>query len=149
MHVGVGLHVGNKLSFLSEEVVTYLNQSSPVSLADWLEQNPVMRNFVTSPYISIRPTAIPRAQRITAYENQLGRYFHMSYRDGSHRYIFDIAHWNQTVEDIEELIKNVDEAGGSCHVERSFIILMVPAGYVLEVSAHASMPEFQLLQLSE
>lgn len=137
------------MSFLLQEIAAYLNETSPARLADWLEQNPVMRNFVTSPYISIRPTAIPAAQRITAYENQLGRYVHICYRDSSHRYIFDIGNWNQTVEDIELLIRDVDEVGGNCHVERSFLILMVPKGYLLETCCRMSQPALRLRQAAE
>jgi len=126
--------------------VAYLDQTSQVRLGDWQEQNPVMRNFVTSPYITICPTAIPSAQRIAAFENQLGRYVHMSYRDGSHRYIFDVSSWNQTVEDIEFLIGEVDQAGGSCHVEQSYLILLVPLGFVLETSHQSTKPALQLRQ---
>jgi len=145
-HDGARYCVGNKVSFLSQDIVEFLNQTSRASLGDWLAENPIMRNFVTSPYISIRPTAIPAAQRITAHENELGRYVHLYYRDGSHRYIFDISNWNQTVEDIESLIIDVDLAGGNCHVERSFLILLVPIGYVLQTSRPPSNPAFRLHQ---
>jgi hypothetical protein len=126
------------MSFLSQEIVDYLNQASQSGLGEWLEQNPVMRNFVTSPYISIRPTAIPQAQRITAYEGQQGRFVDIRYRDGSHRYIFNVANWNLTVEDIETLIRSVEQVAGSCHVERSYLILLVPVGYSLEVNVTGS-----------
>jgi len=134
------------MSFLSQEIVDYLNQASHGSLGDWLEQNPVMRNFVTSPYISIRPTAIPRAQRITAYEGQHGRFVDIHYRDGSHRYIIDVSSWNLTVENVETLIRDVDQVEGSCHVERSYLILFVPVGYVLEVVGSCSLYTLQLRQ---
>lgn len=137
------------MSFLPKEIAAYLNDTSPERLADWLDQNPVMRNFITSSYISIRPTAIPTVQRISAYENQLGRYVHMFYRDGSHRYIFDIGNWNQTVEDIELLIRDVDEAGGTCHVERTFLILMVPKGFLLETCCRTSQPALRLRQAAD
>lgn len=134
------------MSFLSQEIVDYLNQASPGDLGDWLEQNPVMRNFVTSPYISIRPTAMPHAQRITAFEGQHGRFIDIFYRDGSHRYIIDVAAWDLTVENIEELIRDVDQVEGSCHVERSFLILFVPAGYVLERNVTSSQCMLKLRQ---
>lgn len=132
------------MSYLSQEIVDYLNLAVPGSLGDWLEQNPVMRNFVTSPYISIRPTAIPHAQRITAYEGRHGRFIDISYRDGSHRYFLDVAIWNLTVENIEALIREVDQIGGSCHVERSYLILFVPVGHVLAVAGTSSQRTLRL-----
>lgn len=133
------------MSYLSQEIVDYLNQADHGSLGDWLEQNPVMRNFVTSPYISIRPTAIPQAQRITAYEGQQqGRFVDILYRDGSHRYIIDVSSWNLTVEGVEALIRDVDQVAGDCHVERSYLILLVPVGYVLEVSGSHSLCTLQI-----
>ena len=122
------------MSFLSQEIVDYLNQTHDSGLGEWLERNPVMRNFVTSPYISIRPTAMPQAQRITAFEGQRGRFIEIRYRDGSHRYIINVEHWNLSVKTIEALIHDVEDIMGSCHVERSYVILFVPAGYSLQVT---------------
>jgi len=135
---------GKYMSFLSQEIVDYLNQAVQGSLGDWLEQNPVMRNFVTSPYISIRPTAMPHAQRITAFEGQHGRFIDIRYRDGTHRYIFNVANWNLTVENVEALILDVEQVGGSCHVERSYLILFVPVGYLLEVAGTETQRTLQL-----
>ncbi|MBI1424944.1 MAG: hypothetical protein GC149_15965 [Gammaproteobacteria bacterium] len=122
------------MAFLSQEIVDYLNQTHASGLGDWLERNPVMRNFVTSPYISIRPTAMPQAQRITAFEGQSGRFIEIRYRDGSHRYIINVQRWNLSVRAIEALIHDVEVILGSCHVERSYVILFVPAGYSLQVA---------------
>jgi len=124
------------MAILSQEIVNYLNRTEGGGLGEWLKQNPLMRNFVTSPYISLRPTAIPHARRISIYEDSLGRFIHLYYRDRSHRYIFDVQNWNLTVEDVEDLIKEIDEIGGDCHVERAYLIILVPAGYeLLPVSA--------------
>lgn len=120
-----------KMAILSQEIVDYLNRAEGSGLGEWLKQNPVMRNFVTSPYISLRPTAIPLARRITIYEDSLGRYVHLNYRDNSHRYIFDVQNWDLTVADVEDLIREVDGIGGDCHVERAYLIVFVPSGYEL------------------
>ena len=136
------------MSFLSQEIVDYLNQASHSGLGEWLEKNPVVLNFVTCPYISIRPTAIPRAQRITAFDGEQGRYVDILYRDGSHRYIINVANWSLTVEGIETFARAIDEVMGTCHVERSYLILFVPAGYALEIGGVG--PAFTLqLRLQE
>jgi len=122
---------GRNMAILSQEIVDYLNRADESGLGEWLKQNPPMRNFVTSPYISLRPTAIPLARRISIYEDALGRFIHLYYRDHSHRYIFDVQNWALTVADVEALIKEVDEIGGNCHVERAYLIIFVPAGYEL------------------
>lgn len=119
------------MAILSQEIVDYLNRSEGTSLGEWLEQNPLMRNFVTSPYISLRPTVIPKARRISIYEDELGRYVHLHYRDDSHRYIFNVQNWDLTVADVETLIREIDDVAGSCHVERSYLIVFVPSGYQL------------------
>ena len=108
------------MSFLSQEIVDYLNQTSSCgSLGDWLEQNPVIHNFVTCPYLSIRPTAMPYARRITAFDGQRGRFIDILYRDGSHCYMINVASWDITVEDVETFMQTLDRLAGSCHVERS------------------------------
>lgn len=135
------------MSILSQEIVDYLNQASRSSLGEWLEQNPVVRNFVTCPYISIRPTAMPHAQRITAYDGQHGRFVDIRYRDGSHRYIINVATWNLTVASVEALIREIDQVAGTCHVERSYLILFVPVGYALEVGGKGPALTLQLRQL--
>jgi hypothetical protein len=135
------------MSILSQEIVDYLNQASRSSLGEWLEQNPVVRNFVTCPYISIRPTAMPQAQRITAYDGQHGRFVDIRYRDGSHRYIINVSTWNLTVASVEALIREIDQVAGTCHVERSYLILFVPVGYALEVGGADSAFALQLRQL--
>jgi hypothetical protein len=132
------------MSILSQEIVDYLNQAGGTGLGDWLEKNPVVRNFVTCPYISIRPTAIPHARRITAFDGQGGRFIDIEHRNGSHRYIIDVASWNLTVEQVEKLIQEIDQAAGSCHVERSFLILYVPAGYSIEIEQTNTINQLQL-----
>lgn len=136
------------MAFLSQEIVEFLNQTGPKNLlGDWLEQNPDIRNFVTCPYISVRPTAMADAQRITVYEGQLGRYVDIRYRNGSHRYIIDVASWDITVENVEALIHDIDEVAGECHVERSYLVLFVPPGYVVDVIGKKSARMLQLYQL--
>jgi hypothetical protein len=134
------------MSVLSQEIVDVLNQANG-GLGEWLEQNPVVRNFVTCPYISIRPTAIPQARRITAFDGERGRFVDICYRDGSHRYIINVASWNLTVAGVESLATAIDEAAGSCHVERAYLIVFVPVGYSLEVTRSGSVTELQLRQL--
>lgn len=124
---------GETMGILTQEIVDYLNAAGSGGEGQWLAQNPVVLNFVTCPYINIRPTAIPQAQRITAFDGQRGRYIDIHYRDGSHRYLIDVANWNLTVEAVEELIAAIDRVTGTCHVERSFLILHVPFGHVLQV----------------
>lgn len=141
-----GFSVGKSISLLSQEVVDYLNRANS-SLGEWLAQNPVVRNFVTCPYICIRPTAIPHAQRITAFDGEHGRFVDISYRDGSHRYIINVSSWNLTIASVERLARDIDRAEGSCHVERSYLILYIPAGYALEVAASDTYPLLQLRQL--
>lgn len=143
----MGFNAGKSMSILSQEIVEYLNQAGHSSLADWLEQNPVVRNFVTCPYISIRPTAIPHAQRITAYDGQYGRFVDIRYRDGSHRYIINVASWDLTVEGVEELIRDIDQIAGHCHVERSYLILYVPVGYLIELTGSGESNMLKLRQL--
>jgi hypothetical protein len=139
--------VGNVMTYLSQEIVEFLNQAGPGSLADWLEQNPVIRNFVTCPYLSIRPTALPDAQRITAHEGHHGRCVEIQNRDGSHRYIIDVARWDITVENVEALIHDIDQVGGECRVERSYLVLFVPTGYVVDVIGQGPVRMLQLCQL--
>ena len=138
---------GRVLSCLSQEMVAYLGQASRGGLGEWLEENPVVRNFVTCPYISIRPTAMPQAQRITAFDGQRGRFIDIAYRDGSHRYVINVASWNLSVESVETLIRAIDQAAGTCHVERSYLILFVPAGYTLEVAGTSPVCTLKLRRL--
>jgi hypothetical protein len=132
------------MSCLSQEIVDYLNTSGNRGLGEWLEETPVVRNFVTCPYISIRPTAMPRARRITAFEGQHGRYIDIHYRDGSHHYIINVAAWDLTVEHVEAFIQSMDRIMGTCHVERSFLLLSVPAGYTLKITGVGSKRRLQL-----
>lgn len=131
------------MSILSQELVDYLNQAN-AGLGEWLEQNPVVRNFVTCPYISIRPTAMPHAQRITAFDGERGRFIDIFYRDGSHRYIINVANWKLTIAGMEDLTIALARVAGSCHVERAYLIVFVPAGYSLEVSQAEIGPRLEL-----
>jgi len=117
------------MSILSQEIVDYLNQGADPESGEWLQRNPVIGNFVTCPCISVRPTAIPHARRIVAFENTRGRFVDIHYRDGSHRYIVNVPSQQVTVESIERFIGTLETAGGHCHVERAFLILFVPASY--------------------
>lgn len=134
------------MTVLSQDIVDYLNQAN-ISLGDWLAKHPVVRNFVTCPYISIRPTAIPRARRITAFDGIHGRFVDIYYRDGSHRYIINIADWHLTVANVEALNRALGGVKGSCHVERTYLVLYIPDGYALEVSGSTYSPELQLREL--
>lgn len=136
------------MAYLSQEIVEFLNQAGPGSLGDWLERNPVMRNFVTCPYISIRPTILSGAQRITANDEPQGRYIEIQNRDGSHHYIIDVAKWDITVENVEVLICDIDQVGGECHVERSYLLISLPVGYVVDVIGKGPGP-VRMLQLCE
>lgn len=142
----MGSEVGKNMSVLSQEIVDYLNQANS-SLGDWLEQNPVVRNFVTCPYISIRPTAIPRAQRITVFDGDHGRFVDIYYRDGSHLCIINVASWDLTVEEVESLVLAIDKAEGSCHVELSYLIVFIPTGYTLEMTGFDAGPSLRLRRL--
>lgn len=135
------------MSVLSQEIVDYLNRAND-SLGDWLAKNPVVRNFVTCPYVSISPTAIPQAQRITTFDGVRGRFVEILYRDGSHRYIINVSSWHLTVANVEKLIQALDDVRGSCHVERAYLILYIPDGYTLEVKGSAYSPELQLRELN-
>lgn len=133
------------MAFLSQELVDYLNQaSSRGGLGKWLEAHPVIHNFITCSYIIIRPTTIPDAQRITAFDGQCGRYIDILYREGNHRYVINIASWNLTVEVVQALIHAIEEIGGCCHVERTYLILDIPAGYYLEVIGEAAQRQLHL-----
>lgn len=143
----MAFNVGSVMAYLSQEIVEFLNQAGPGSLAEWLEQNPVIRNFVTCPYISVRPTAMSDAQRITAHDGPHGRYVEIQNRDGSHRYIIDVARWDITVENVEALIYDIDQVAGECHVERSYLVLFVPTGYVVDVIGKGRVRMLQLCQL--
>lgn len=132
------------MGILTQAIVDYLNQAGNSGLGEWLEQNPVVRNFVTCPYISIRPTATPHAQRITAFDGENGRFVDIHYRDGSHRYIINVANWNLTVEAVETLIQAIDQVDGTCHVERTFLILYVPYGHVLQMEVAGTESTLQL-----
>jgi hypothetical protein len=136
------------MSCLSQEIVDYLNHANiRNSLGDWLEQNPVIHNYVTCPYISIRPTAMPTAQRITAYDGPRGRFIDILYKDGSHRYVINVSNWSLTVEHIETFMWAIERVAGSCHVERSFLLLFVPAGYSLEITGVDTIRKLQVRQL--
>ena len=118
---------------LSPELVDFLNRGDDSTQSDWLSRNPVLGNFVTCPVINIRPTVIPHARRISAFERMSGRDVHIEYNDGSHRHILEVSE-RTTVDSIIELIQQIEDAGGSCHVERSFLIFFIPAGYYLSQS---------------
>lgn len=135
------------MSVLSQDIVDYLNRANQ-SLGDWLAKNPVVRNFVTCPYISICPTAIPNAQRITAFDGVRGRFVEIRYRDGSHRYIINISSWHLTIANVEQLACAIEDASGSCHVERSYLILYIPDGYAIDVLGTIYAPELHLRKLS-
>jgi hypothetical protein len=118
---------------LSPDVVEFLNRGGDSARPGWLEKNPVLANFVTCPIIIIRPTAIPHAKRIAAYEQAAaGRHVHIHYKDDSHRHLLQVNQ-NTTVDTIMKLIEQVEHAGGTCHVERTFLILFIPAGYHLSI----------------
>ncbi|MEJ2360216.1 MAG: hypothetical protein P8Z75_02120 [Gammaproteobacteria bacterium] len=134
------------MSVLSQEIVDYLNRANR-SLGDWLAENPVIRNLVTCPYVSIRPTALPYAQRITAFDGERGRFVDIYYRDGSHRYIINVSSWHLTIAGVETLAEDIHRAEGSCHVERCYLILYVPGGYSLEVAGTGTAPELRLREL--
>lgn len=134
------------MSVLSQDIVEYLNRAND-SLGDWLAKNPVVRNFVTCPYISICPTAIPSARRITAFDGVRGRFVEIHYRDGSHRYIINVSSWNLTVANVEKLAVDLEDAHGSCHVERTYLILFIPDGFTLEVTGGTYSPELYLREL--
>lgn len=118
---------------LSPDLIEFLNRGGDSARSNWLEKNPVLANFVTCPIIIIRPTAIPKARRIAAFEHAAGRHVHIQYKDGSHRHLLQVNE-TTTVDAIMQLIEQVDEVGGSCHVERTFLILFIPTGYHLSIT---------------
>lgn len=119
---------------LSPELVEYLNREGNSAQSNWLEKNPVIGNFVTCPTINIRPSVIPQARRISALDDITGRRVHIAYDDGSHRHIIKVACDRVTVESIHTLIREVESINGTCHVERTYLVLYVPSGYYLSVS---------------
>lgn len=136
------------MSILSQEIVDYLNQTGDPETGAWLHKNPVLGNFVTCPCISVRPTAIPHARRIVIFENEVGRFVDIAHRDGSHRYIVTVPSQLVTVESIEQFILALETVGGHCHVERSSLILFVPAGYFV-CYEDVSTGQFMLHEMQE
>jgi hypothetical protein len=121
---------------LSPDVIEFLNRGGDSAQSNWLEKNPILANFVTCSIIIIRPTAIPQAKRISAFEQATGRHVHIQYRDGSHRHLLQVNQ-NTTVDEIMKLIEMVEQVGGTCHVERTFLILLIPAGYHLSITGNS------------
>ncbi len=119
---------------LSPDVIEFLNRGGDSARPSWLEKNPVLANFVTCPIIIIRPTAIPHAKCIEAFEQAAGRHVHIQYKDGSHRHLLQVNQ-DATVDAIMKLIEQVEHVGGTCHVERTFLILFIPAGYHLSIGS--------------
>ena len=117
----------------TQEIVDYLNRSGAGQDAIRLELNPSIHNFVTCPRVIIYPGLFDEAQRISVTDNQYGRFVTILKRDGERRYICQILNDSVTVELIENLISSIEGKGGACRIERSFLVIDLPLGYLLDI----------------
>jgi hypothetical protein len=118
----------------TQDIVDFLNRGGTGRQSSWLESNPSIHSFVTCPRVIIRPTLFNEALRVSVTENQYGRFVTILYRSGERRYIFQIRNENVTVEAIEKLIHSIENKGGVCRIERLFLVIDLPLGYLLDIS---------------
>ena len=121
-------------AMLSQDIVDYLNQAGHRNTGEWLREFPDLHNFVTCPTFYIRPSLLPNAKRICCNELEAGRYIKIDYRDGSQCLIHKFEPANVTVETLENFYSLIHQLEGSCHVERSYLIVVLPRTYNLQES---------------
>lgn len=119
---------------LSPDVVEFINRVYEPGQTSWLERNPAIGRFISSTAVHILPMVIPQARRISAFDSSTGRHVHIVYVNGSHRHILQIAKNGITNASINTLIRDLEYIGGTCRIERAYLIVYVPAGYYLSVS---------------
>jgi len=118
----------------SQELVDFLNEGDVDRRHSWLEANPSVLNFVTCPRVIIRPALFDEAQRISVMDNSAGRFVTILKRNGERCYILQIENESLTVEEVEALIHKIEARGGSCRIERTFLVIDLPLGYLLDVT---------------
>ena len=117
----------------TQDIVDFLNRGGTGRQSNWLESNPSIHNFVTCPHVVIRPALFNEALRISVTENQYGRFVTILNRNGERRYIFKIRNESVTVDVIERLIRSIERKGGVCRIERLFLVIDLPLGYLLDL----------------
>ena len=117
----------------TQDIVEFLNRGGSGRQSNWLASNPSIQDFVTCPRVLIRPAMFTEALRVSVIENQHGRFITMLKRSGARRYILQICNPNVSVDVIEKLIRSVEGKGGVCRVERIFLIIDLPLGYLLDL----------------
>lgn len=117
-----------------QELVDFLNQGGLEPRQNWLESNPSILNFVTCPRVIIRPSLFDDAQRVAVTDNHRGRFVTILKRSGDRCYIFQIENDSLTVEDVEAMIHKIEEKGGQCRIERTFLVIDLPLGYLLDLN---------------
>lgn len=130
----------------TQDIVDFLDRRGKRGSTDWLNEHPAILNFVTCPSVNIRPAAFEYTQRIQVSENRYGRFVTIIRRDGARSYILQITDNLMTIDDIDNFIDDVEAKSGSCHVERAFLVVELPAGYQL-VCPDAGMTSFRVTQL--
>jgi len=119
---------------LSPDLVEFVNRDSEQEQTSWLERNPAVWNFVRSTTIRIIPMVIPEARRISAFDSTTGRHVHIVYRNGSQRHIIQIGQSGIAIESINTLIRDLEYIGGTCRIEKAYLIVYIPPGYYLSMS---------------
>jgi len=118
----------------TQELVDFLNQGGIEPDENWFESNPSVLSIVTSTRVIIRPPLFDNAQRVSVMDNQYGRMMTILKRSGERCYIFQITNESLTVEAVEALIHTIEEKGGTCRIEHTFLVIDLPLGYLLDVN---------------
>ena len=117
----------------TQDIVDFLNQGGGSRGKTLLESNLAVYNFVTCPYVVISPLLFDEAQRVSVVDNHFGRFVTILKRDGERCYIFQVLNDAVTIAEIEELVHSIEGKGGVCSLERSFLIIDLPLGYLLDM----------------
>lgn len=116
----------------TQDIVDFLNQVGTGRHANRLESNSAVYNFITCPHVMMSPRLFDQAQRISIGDNQSGRVVTILKRNGERCYIFQVHNEVVTIELIETLVAAIESKGGICRVERSFLVIELPLGYLLD-----------------
>ena len=118
------------MSIINQELVDYLNSAQLHDRVSWLEAYPQLVNFVTCPFIHARPSIMPDARQISCSETRHGRFVHIRNFNDRQLYIHELDNKKFTLEKLERLKQQVESFDGSCHVERSFLVINLPGDVI-------------------
>lgn len=117
----------------TQELVDFLNHGVMEPSHERLDEHPSLLNFITCPRVIIRPALFADAQRVSVTDNHRGRFITILKRSGERSYIFQIQNEALTVEEVEALIHKIEDKGGSCRIEQTFLVIDLPLGYLLDM----------------